>query len=129
VTTSDVPDAILAGRKSASDATVVLFASSSCAACPKQIDMLRDFRRQGFRFNVVTVLVGTWKGNQKDRYLTDTLMTCAENVEPQYVDGLMVRSVPSSIVVDKRGRYVARFDGFANNVAMEDALRYATTSR
>jgi len=111
---TDLPDEIMDIRTRKQEPTVLLFVSSICSACGTQIDILKNLQRDGLRFNTVVVFLGPWKDGQKRRYLDDTALTCCTSDPVDYVDKLMISSVPTCIVADALGNQMMRFDGLAS---------------
>ncbi len=124
-TAAEVPAQVLEYRPLANLPTALLFVSSTCSACEVELGYLFELRKSGLTMNILVIQVGSWQQNQRERYAERPGVTVVKQVSQQFVDGLLLTSVPTTLVIRPTGRVAARFDGLPEPSHLERALRSA----
>ena len=109
---AETPLEILASRTLPDQPSVILFTSSYCNPCKEQVHIFTSLKTTGSKFNIIIVMLGSWKPEQREFYETNSAITICNDVPSEYVDNLLINATPTTLVIDKNGLTVMRYDGF-----------------
>lgn len=109
---AETPLEILASRTLQDQPSVILFTSSYCNPCKEQVQIFTSLKTSGSKFNIIIVMLGSWKPEQREFYETNSAITICNDVPSEYVDNLLINATPTTLVIDKNGLTVMRYDGF-----------------
>lgn len=118
----DIPTSILRQRTTTSKPSAIVFVSSTCSACGTELKYLVGLRQQEIIADILVIMVGKWSGNQKDVYLKNKNIICVQDPPFDFVDKLLIASVPTTLILRPNGTIFLRFDGMPPEERLKEAL-------